>query len=68
MCRWWDDDLTPMLLVGDSAELWLRAGWRVRATVHGAVNGSTQLVLEVSYSTTWTTTETALSRFACLSH
>lgn len=36
-----------MLLVGDSAELWLRAGWRVRATVHGAVSGSTQLVLEV---------------------
>lgn len=45
--RWWDDDVTPMLLVGDSAELWLRAGWRVRATVHGAVSGSTQLVLEV---------------------
>lgn len=39
-----------MLLVGDSAELWLRAGWRVRATVHGAVSGSNhsnQLVLEV---------------------
>lgn len=45
--RWWEDDVTPMLLVSDSAELWLRAGWRVRATVHGAINGSTQLVLEV---------------------
>ena len=45
--RWWDDDLTPMLLVGDSAELWLRAGWRLRGTVHGAVMGSTQLVLKV---------------------
>lgn len=44
--RWWDDDITPMVLVGNSADLWLRAGWRVRATVHGAVSGSTQLVLE----------------------
>lgn len=46
-CRWWDNDVTPMLLIDDSAELWLRAGWRVRATVHGAVSGSSQLVLEV---------------------
>ena len=45
--RWWDDEVTPMLLVADSAELRLRAGWRVRATIYGAVSGSTQLVLEV---------------------
>ncbi|CAM9289872.1 unnamed protein product, partial [Sphacelaria rigidula] len=49
---WWDDDLTPMVLVGDTAELRLRAGWRVRATVHGAVNGSSQLVLEVGHELT----------------
>lgn len=47
MRRWWNDDLTPMLLIGDSAELWLRVGWRVCARVHGAINGSSQLVLEV---------------------
>lgn len=47
MHRWWDDDVTPMLLMGDSAQLWLSAGWRVRATVHGAVSGNTTLVLEV---------------------
>lgn len=45
--RWWDNDLTPMVLIGDSAELWLRVGWRVRATVYGAVKGSSQLLLEV---------------------
>lgn len=39
--------MTPMLLVAETAELWIRAGWRVRASVHGAVNGSTQLVLQV---------------------
>lgn len=39
--------MTPMLLIGDTAELWLKVGWRVRASVHGAVNGSSQLVLEV---------------------
>ena len=36
-----------MLFIGESAELWLRVGWRVRATVHGTVNDSTWLVLEV---------------------
>ncbi|CAM9114790.1 unnamed protein product [Hapterophycus canaliculatus] len=49
---WWDDDITPMLLISDSAELWLRAGWRVRAMVHGAVNGNTQLVLEEGHELT----------------
>ncbi|CAM9804617.1 unnamed protein product, partial [Scytosiphon promiscuus] len=49
---WWDDDITPMLLMSNSAELWLRAGWRIRATVHGAVNGETQLVLEEGHELT----------------
>lgn len=39
--------MTPMLLIAETAELWIRAGWRMRASVHGAVNGSTQLVLQV---------------------
>ncbi|CAM9188184.1 unnamed protein product, partial [Discosporangium mesarthrocarpum] len=41
--RWWDDEVTPVELLGGTAELWLKMGWRVWSTVHGAINGSSNI-------------------------